>query len=125
MFPSLVNRPSTFLTPAIFETGVPSELTTGSAYLRSPVTLMLRLAVTVSAVRDASAGLEVELSFPPRKLVMPPLTNRETAGRGFAGSDVSVGTPLYVYELEPDEIVVVLFVKLVRIVVLVLPWVIT
>src|SRR6267142_6273800 len=108
MFPSLVNSPSTFLMPAMLEEGVPSELTTESAYFKSPVTLMLRFAVTVKAVCEAIAGFDVEPSFPPRKLVMPPFTNSETAARWFDGSDLSVGSPLYVVdpELADDETVV-------------------
>ena len=81
----------------MLETGVPSELTTGSAYLRSPVTLMLRVEVIVSRVCDAIAGRLYELSLPPRRLVMLPLTNSDTLGFHFVESyllyDLSVGTP--------------------------------
>src|SRR5690348_13632455 len=110
MLPSLVNRPSTFFTLLMLDTGVPSELTTASAYLRSPVTLMLRVEVTVSRVFEAMAGRLLELSLPPRRLLILPFTNSDVPVVHFVESVLltvlSVGNPEYVLVFPPEEIVV-------------------
>src|SRR5512132_3124852 len=99
--------PSTFCSVLRFDTDVPSELATGFAYLMSPVTVTCRCEVIVSLVLAAMAGLTVEPSLPPRRLLILPVTKSDTPDWMWAGSDLSINTPEYVLVVLPDDTVVV------------------